>query len=159
MSMSDRVVLFRDGRIVQQGSPREVYERPESVWAANFLGAANVWPVSRVRGWAGSELTVVSEGFEFTFEPASGEPVAGSTSVISRPEDTVLTASAAPGVRCYPGVVTAVEYLGTSQNVTLALEGGPLMNALVSGRGERYEIGQAVQCHWRPGSHSVVPAD
>jgi putative spermidine/putrescine transport system ATP-binding protein len=38
LTMSDRVVLFRDGAIEQHGSPREVYERPSTAFAADFLG-------------------------------------------------------------------------------------------------------------------------
>ncbi|MEY9968574.1 putative spermidine/putrescine transport system ATP-binding protein [Streptacidiphilus sp. MAP12-16] len=44
MSMSDRIVVMRDGRIVQQGAPDDVYAHPVNDWVANFLGDANLLP-------------------------------------------------------------------------------------------------------------------
>jgi iron(III) transport system ATP-binding protein len=42
MGMSDRVALMRDGRIVQIGAPREIYLKPASAFAANFMGRSNL---------------------------------------------------------------------------------------------------------------------
>ena len=42
LAIADRVVLLRDGRIVQQGSPNDVYERPADPWAARLTGPASV---------------------------------------------------------------------------------------------------------------------
>jgi len=41
-AIADRVVLMHDGRVVQIGTPREVYRRPASVWIARFLGLTNL---------------------------------------------------------------------------------------------------------------------
>jgi ABC-type Fe3+/spermidine/putrescine transport system ATPase subunit len=41
-AIADRVVLLRDGRVVQIGTPREVYRQPASAWVARFLGLANL---------------------------------------------------------------------------------------------------------------------
>lgn len=41
LSMSDRVCIMRDGRIVQIGSPRELYDRPQSRYVAGFVGTSN----------------------------------------------------------------------------------------------------------------------
>jgi iron(III) transport system ATP-binding protein len=43
MVMSDRVVLINEGRVAQQGPPRELFERPCTRFAAEFLGVANIW--------------------------------------------------------------------------------------------------------------------
>ncbi len=42
LSMADRVAIFKDGRIVQVGSPADVYERPQSRFVADFVGSSNV---------------------------------------------------------------------------------------------------------------------
>ncbi|MFT4215511.1 MAG: ABC transporter ATP-binding protein [Microbacterium sp.] len=159
MTMSDRIVLFRDGAVVQQGTPRDVYEHPVSVWAATFLGAANVWPITRVSPAPSGALEIETDGFAFTLPPTAGEPVVGAASVVSRPEDCVLTAAEVEGVPCYPGDVLAVEYLGSGQNVTVQLAGGPRLVALTSGRRERYAVGDTVFCHWLPDAHAIVPSD
>ncbi|MER6945130.1 ABC transporter ATP-binding protein [Nonomuraea sp. NPDC000554] len=44
LTMSDRIALLRDGRIVQVGTPSDLYERPESRYVAEFLGESNLLP-------------------------------------------------------------------------------------------------------------------
>ena len=44
LSMADRVALMKDGRIVQIGAPREIYNRPATRFAADFIGEANLIP-------------------------------------------------------------------------------------------------------------------
>src|SRR5262249_38839695 len=44
MVVADRLAVMHDGRIVQSGPPREVYERPQTRFAAEFLGEANLFP-------------------------------------------------------------------------------------------------------------------
>jgi len=43
LTMSDRIVLLNDGRIEQMGPPEEMYFKPRSVFAADFLGSSNIW--------------------------------------------------------------------------------------------------------------------
>jgi putative spermidine/putrescine transport system ATP-binding protein len=58
LSMADRVALFNDGRIVQVGTPQDIYRRPNTRFVADFVGSSNVLPpdfVARVGGqscWA-----------------------------------------------------------------------------------------------------------
>ena len=49
MTMSDRVVVMRDGRIIQAGTPVELYTAPASVFVASFVGSSNVWPGTLVQ--------------------------------------------------------------------------------------------------------------
>ena len=42
LSMADRVAIFNDGKIVQVGSPSDIYERPRSRFVADFVGSSNV---------------------------------------------------------------------------------------------------------------------
>jgi ABC-type Fe3+/spermidine/putrescine transport system ATPase subunit len=156
MSMSDRIVLFRDGRIIQQGSPREVYEHPANVWAAGFLGEANVWPITRLVATAGNEVTIRSDDFEFTFT-RSQRALGDGDHLVSRPEDCIISTDPVEGRRCYAATVTAIEYLGTTQNVTLGLQGGPTVSSVASGRDHDLVVGQPVFCYWRAGRHSIVP--
>jgi putative spermidine/putrescine transport system ATP-binding protein len=46
MTMSDRVAIMRDGLLEQIGTPEELYQRPATLFAARFLGEANLVPVS-----------------------------------------------------------------------------------------------------------------
>ena len=43
LSLSDRIMLMKDGRMIQQGTPAEIYTHPRTTWAASFLGDANLF--------------------------------------------------------------------------------------------------------------------
>jgi spermidine/putrescine transport system ATP-binding protein len=56
MTVSDRIIVMRDGRIEQSGPPCEVYERPVNRFVAEFLGSANLIPASRTSGGVHTEF-------------------------------------------------------------------------------------------------------
>src|SRR5258708_5959876 len=58
LTMSDRLAVMRDGKIVQIGPPTELYEQPADTYVADFLGASNLMPVDVVSRGAGSQATV-----------------------------------------------------------------------------------------------------
>jgi spermidine/putrescine transport system ATP-binding protein len=41
--MSDRIVVMRDGKIEQDGTPREIYEEPKNLFVASFIGEINIF--------------------------------------------------------------------------------------------------------------------
>ncbi len=53
LSMADRVAIFNDGRIVQVGTPQDIYERPASRFIADFVGSSNVLPPEFAAGHGG----------------------------------------------------------------------------------------------------------
>ncbi|MGH1417917.1 MAG: ABC transporter ATP-binding protein [Hyphomicrobiaceae bacterium] len=55
LSMADRVAVFDQGTIKQIGTPREIYQRPNSVFVANFVGSSNVLPAAMVKKLIGQE--------------------------------------------------------------------------------------------------------
>ncbi len=79
LTLSDRIGILRDGQIVQAGAPREVYDRPNSAFAANFLGEANWLPeavldrVSLPGPTPGHHFAVRPEALRLSVErPATG---------------------------------------------------------------------------------------
>jgi putative spermidine/putrescine transport system ATP-binding protein len=44
LSMADRVAVFNEGKVVQAGTPTDIYERPQSRFVADFVGSSNVLP-------------------------------------------------------------------------------------------------------------------
>jgi ABC-type Fe3+/spermidine/putrescine transport system ATPase subunit len=56
-AIADRVVLMRAGRVVQVGTPEEVYQRPASAWAAHFLGLTNLLD-ARILGFGRVETEI-----------------------------------------------------------------------------------------------------
>lgn len=49
LSMSDRIIVMRDGEIEQDGSPREIYEEPKNLFVARFIGEINVFDANVIK--------------------------------------------------------------------------------------------------------------
>ncbi len=58
LTMSDRLAVMRDGKIVQIGPPTEVYEQPADTYVADFLGVSNLMPVTMVSRGPGAQCEV-----------------------------------------------------------------------------------------------------
>lgn len=82
-SMSQRIAIMNGGRLVQIGTPRELYERPGSRFVAGFLGAANIFEVAAYRSSGDQTLVDTTEGFRLV---ASGRPDTKKFVVCVRPE-------------------------------------------------------------------------
>ena len=107
MSMADKIVLIREGRIEQQGSPEALYARPATIFAAKFIGTPAM------------NLVALSDGRD-------GATIRGSASVVApgkngaglmlgvRPEHIRLQ----KGETGIPGTVTSAEYHGADTIVT-----------------------------------------
>lgn len=100
MTMADRIVVMKDGHILQVGTPFELYESPVDVFTARFIGSPSM---NRIRG------TLTSSGVEVS---AGGNLLIGV-----RPHD--LIAGSSEGGLCLAGTVTAVEPLGPETLVHL----------------------------------------
>jgi ABC-type Fe3+/spermidine/putrescine transport system ATPase subunit len=91
MSMSDRVLVMRQGRIVQAGSPVEIYRRPRSAFVARFLGMANVLAVTVAaaeKGW----LQLDAGDLRFRArQPAAPLATGQSAAMVIRPDSFELS--------------------------------------------------------------------
>ncbi|MGB3146816.1 MAG: ABC transporter ATP-binding protein [Paracoccaceae bacterium] len=86
LSMSDRICVMRDGRIVQVGSPQELYDRPNSRYVANFVGTSNFFD-GRVAGQDGDVASVTLKDGRTIQGKAVGQFAAGQEVCVSvRPE-------------------------------------------------------------------------
>jgi iron(III) transport system ATP-binding protein len=87
MGMSDRIAVMDAGRIVQVGSPQEIYTRPADRFVADFIGLMNFIP-GRVVGRDDARLVVEVLGRRVTVEGPPG--VSGPVTLAVRPEDLEL---------------------------------------------------------------------
>jgi ABC-type sugar transport system ATPase subunit len=106
MTLADRIAVFIEGRIVQVGSPREVFAQPRTVDVAGFIGTP---PMNMLRGtWSGAQLTIAGMPFAVASSaPAPREVIAGV-----RPSDLAIGSSG------LPVKVERVEDLGDSSIVS-----------------------------------------
>lgn len=119
MSMSDRIAVFMDGRIVQAGTPHELYERPATRWVAAFIGD---YPINLV------ELDLDQGHLPTPFE---GYSVPGARQirriVLGLRSETLYIADAGS----LRGQVERIEYLGASTNMTVRLGAEITLQAIV----------------------------
>ncbi len=110
MSLSDRIIILKDGVITQVGTPEEIYYHPASEFVANFVGTANLFRgtlLACAGGKADVEIGGVPlRGIDCRRQGSPGEPVC----VIARPEAVAL--SREEGIPCTVSLSTLMgEYL------------------------------------------------
>jgi spermidine/putrescine transport system ATP-binding protein len=145
LTMSDRVAVMRGGQIEQCGTPRTLYEEPETAFVANFLGASNLIP-GRVDG--GGKLALG----DFTLRAASSFGSSGDEAIaMIRPERVKIEPHGTSGDNRMPGMVEEVVYLGFHQELRVRLASGALVRADLpnDGTAAEYAQGDAVAV-WMP---------
>ena len=138
MQMGDRIVVMNHGVIEQFGTPREIYDRPATLFVAEFIGSPAM-NVIRFDGAVESGATTVALGEHRVTVPRAAEAARGALALGVRPEHVRLSDGGG-----YRARVLATEYLGTTQVVTLEGEHGELKARLPSSEriapGERFGL-------------------
>ncbi len=108
MAIADRIVLLDQGRIVQDGTPEELYQDPATLFASEFMGSNNTLPVS-VQSRDGGLAGVTLDG-HMLHGTARGASADGRATAVIRVEDVAITDQAGPNV--LPAVHEMSVYLG-----------------------------------------------
>ena len=147
LTMSDRVAVMRGGRIEQCATPQELYEAPVTAFVANFLGAANLIPVTARPAAGGTECELGS----FRLRSETVDAPAGAAVAMIRPEYVRLEPHRTEGENRVPGMVEEVVYLGFHQDVRVRLATSALVRADVPNDGDapEYKQGDAVAVNLR----------
>lgn len=128
-TMSDRVVVMNNGNVEQIGSPREVYEEPENLFVAHFVGETNLFDASVV-SVHGKRLTADFGGMTCSLTTSKENQFSGGDSikVLLRPEDMSLTHEKdyeyEEGLPVFMGTVYETVYKGTTYDVVVELDSG-----------------------------------
>jgi iron(III) transport system ATP-binding protein len=122
MAVSDRIIVMNAGRIEQQGTPRDLYERPATPFLARFMGESNPARGSVQR--LGPGMVKVRLG-PAEIDVADTTAPDGAARIAVRPEAiTVETASGPAGA--LPGIIAKASYLGTHMEYSIDTEAGTL---------------------------------
>jgi ABC-type Fe3+/spermidine/putrescine transport system ATPase subunit len=143
LSLSDQVIVMSKGKIIERGTPEDVYERPHSLESAKFVGASNVF--------AGVELSdgvvriVLGSDAGFPYTLLAGQRLApGQRAIVGvKPEDVRIDGSG-PGDLTLDAAIESVSYYGSYVDVAATV------------RGERWRIRSDKKSHHVGGSDSVV---
>ncbi|HZQ72156.1 MAG TPA: ABC transporter ATP-binding protein [Burkholderiales bacterium] len=137
MSMADLIILIREGRIEQQGSPEELYAKPATMFAAKFIGT----PAMNLMQLEDGPEGAVIRGTHAPVIPGRGS---GLTLGV-RPEHITLLGDVAAGV---PGTVTSAEYHG-ADTIVLVKAGEEQMTVRAPGQ-LALAPGARVRLGWEP---------
>jgi iron(III) transport system ATP-binding protein len=161
LSMADRIAVMRRGRIVQVGTPRGLYTRPESAFVAEFIGGTNLLP-GRLEE-AGDFFSVRTDAGIVRAQNGAkgvrGHPVLCSV----RPESVHLRPfeeSPAELMNRLTGEVQSIMYRGDSEEYSLRLGGGVLLRAVEHDQTMRKTVvGDRVTVQFDPRDVVVLPQE
>jgi spermidine/putrescine transport system ATP-binding protein len=160
LSMSDRIAVMRDGAIEQLGSPREVYERPETPFVADFVGVLNAIAFRVDEASGGDAIMRLGDRDRIVVRTGDGVATGAELLVAVRPERVRVVAddAGADGGSRVVGRVEDVVYLGTLTQFHVAIASGATIVAhrLSDERAAGIERGQAVTIAWDRDDASVL---
>jgi multiple sugar transport system ATP-binding protein len=152
LSMGDRIVVMRDGRIQQVGSPTDLYEQPNNTYVASFIGSP---PMNLLEGrLEGDRIVISEEHATLAMNGAARQATARASTpkivVGVRPEHIVFSDNPA-GAAAFSiaGAVDTVEPLGHTTLVRSKMTSGRRLNVLLAGK-VRLKEGQAVHAVFAP---------
>ena len=147
MTLSDRMVVMRDGRAAQVGTPLEVYESPVDTFVAAFVGSPKM---NLIDGELTGATFTAPTGFALTVDGANA---GGAVTLGIRPDDLVLTPDDEGDAR-----VKLIELLGPRAIVTLDARGAELTSVVEASRLPGITEGARVALSARPGAVHLFDA-
>lgn len=121
LSMSDRIAVMSNARILQVGTPHEIYQNPSERFVAEFIGETN-FLTGTVSGSDNGTCTVVLDaGGQIVARMPQEDNVSGQVTVAVRPEQAMFCA---PEDGTTAGQISNIVYLGTDTHFHLTLDDG-----------------------------------
>ena len=160
LSMSDRVVIMNHGRVVQVGSPQELYERPSTVFASKFIGKSNILRgvVNQVDG--NEVLYAIAD--KYFQQLVSNEKFSKNDEIILalRPEKIKIARSkvASNEVNILVGRIIDITYFGSTISVNVETDsvGEFIVEVQAWNNQETLEEGQEILLTWSPDAAFTV---
>lgn len=133
MTMSSRIGIMNEGRILQVGMPSEIYEYPNSKYVADFIGSINIFEGVITGEEAGVYVVKSSLNCELHVKNSSSAPIGAHILVAVRPEKITIS-KIDPGRRanCLKGIVYDIVYLGDVSIYHIRLENQRIVLATVA---------------------------
>jgi multiple sugar transport system ATP-binding protein len=151
MAMADRIAIMNQGRVEQIGTPQEIYDRPNTMFVADFIGAP---PMSFLKVQAAlqrGDRSIRIDGVPVEMPEVFEDRDEGKFALGVRPENVSFADAS-----LLRGRVIGAEYLGTTQIVTVITGGGQIKARLPSGK--TVQVGEQVGLALRPDRLSLFDA-
>jgi spermidine/putrescine transport system ATP-binding protein len=168
LTMSDRIVVMRSGRIEQVGTPTEVYDRPKTAFVAEFVGESNIFRGERRRNADGESELAIGGGQVVRLRASDADTGdAGDSSLLIRPEHlSVADPGETPDPRRYGALDATLRqavFLGTDFQLICALADGTAVKAIIRDTARRHvsdlRPGDPVRLHYWLASPYLIPGE
>ncbi|PTM93448.1 ABC transporter ATP-binding protein [Mycoplana dimorpha] len=164
MTLASRMGVMRDGRLVQVGGPRDLYEFPADRYVAQFIGAVNLFDGVLIEDEPGhARMRCEEAGCVIHVGHGVTGTLGQTVHLAIRPEKINLAHDRpAQDENVTPGTIDEVAYLGNLSVYQVRLDTGRLIHVTLPNldrhEGNVFEIGNRVYCSWGPASAVVLPA-
>lgn len=147
--MSDRIAVINEGRIEQIGDASEIYHRPRTAFAADFIGQANLLSAT-ITGRNGTTAKVrLADGLELVVASA-GLPAGARTALVSiRPEKIYISKQRVEAENVFEARIVEEIFRGATDQLHLVTDQGTALQALVTNESamqEAFHEGDRVYC-------------
>jgi spermidine/putrescine transport system ATP-binding protein len=158
LTMSDRIAVMNLGRILQIGSPRQIYDHPAARFVADFIGDTNLLDAQIVAVASGRARLRLTSGSEVMADLPEGATPEGRVTATIRPEHAGL--AAAPGADCpLTGRLINIVYFGTDTHYHVELADGSafvVRSQNLRDSAEAFATGQQVAIAFKPDAVQVL---
>jgi putrescine transport system ATP-binding protein len=156
LGMASRIAVMDKGRVAQIGSAAEIYERPNSRFVADFVGAVNLFDGVLVAAFNALALAVPEIDTPVLLPAIVDLPEGSAVALAVRPEKLHLTELRPDGI-AIAATVASINYQGGVSIVHLVTASGQTLKAqMASAAAVAYERGASVWASWEPADAVVV---
>ncbi|WP_035971169.1 ABC transporter ATP-binding protein [Bradyrhizobium sp. WSM3983] len=149
LTLSDRIAVMSDGKILQDDSPKEIYERPRDAFVADFIGMSNLMK-GRVAELDGKKRLAVSE--KVILDLPSEVNSATDVSIFVRPEKLSLAEVPGAAGSSLPGRIVHVSYSGSVTHCFVDVGLQEPLTVLITNKSNHedagHRIGEPIWVHW-----------
>jgi len=160
LTMSDRIAVMNAGRILQIGTPREIYNHPVERFVADFIGNTNFLSAKVVSAAKGRVRLRLFTGKEIETALPVGMAPQGSVTAVVRPEYSLIFADGAvAGAGELSGRLVNIVYFGTDTHYYIRLPDETLFVTRSQNQredAEAFHIGQSVGVSFKPNAIQVL---
>ncbi len=125
LTLSDVIAVMKDGRIAQEGTPLEIYQRPADPFVADFIGQSNMVE-GKVASTSSTALEIDSRVGRVTCDARPGLKTGDTVVVAIRPEHIRLTADEVVPANALTGTVASASFIGTAMDCIVRIGDYPL---------------------------------
>ena len=162
LALSDRIAVMNEGKILQVGTPSEIYDSPQNRFVADFIGTSNFLEGTLI---SENEITLTTEPpLKIICTLNSEVPPKTSVTIAIRPERFDLRTTPDPDISNFlRGVIQDESYLGTTLQYTVQTDYPTPLIAHQQNTGtretHRFQRGDTVYLQWTPENAIVLKSD